>query len=145
MNPAIEPTAEALDYESKAKTVRVSKAAYWIGWVLSVLPSLLLVFSAVMKLVKPQDVVEGFAHLGWPAHLALALGILELSCTLIYLFPRTAVLGAILLTGYMGGAMATHVRIGEPVFTHVIFGIIIWLGVYLREPRLRALIPLRRA
>ena len=73
------------------------------------------------------------------------LGILEVACTVIYLIPRTAVLGAILLTGYLGGATATHVRIGEPWFMPVLLGVVVWLGIYLRDPRLRALIPLRRS
>src|SRR5256885_922311 len=83
----------------------------WVGWALSVLPSLMLLFSGSMKLVKSEDVVKGFEHLGFPEHLALTLGIIELGCTLIYLVPRTAVLGAILLTGYLGGAIATHARL----------------------------------
>ena len=104
----------------------------------------MLLFSAVMKLAHPPQLDEGFAHLGIPVSQALGLGILELACVLVYLIPRTAVLGAILLTGYLGGAMEAHVRIGEAVFTHVILGILIWGGIFLREPRLRALIPLRR-
>src|ERR1700694_3819942 len=90
-----------------------SKAMFWTGWILSILPSLLLLFSGTMKLVKSPDVVEGFEHLGYPEHLALVLGIVEVGCTLVYLIPRTAVLGAILLTGYLGGAIATHVRVLE--------------------------------
>jgi len=112
---------------------------------MTALPSLMLIFSAAMKFARPPQVLEGFTHLGWPTDLALPLGILELACTVIYLIPRTAVLGAILLTGYLGGAMATHVRLGEPVITHIVLGVAIWGGVFLREPRLRALIPFRRA
>ena len=111
---------------------------------MTILPALLLVFSGVMKLTQNAEVQKGFEHTGWPATLAVRLGILELACTLIYLFPRTAVLGAILLTGYMGGAIATHVRIGESVVTHVILGILLWGGLFLRDPRLRALIPFRK-
>jgi hypothetical protein len=122
----------------------MSKKSLWAGRILSALPVLLLAFSASMKFVKAPSVVEGMTHLGWPERLTLPLGILELGCTLLYVIPQTSVLGAILLTGYLGGAMATHVRIGEPVFTHVILGVIIWLGLFLREPRLRALTPLRR-
>src|SRR5438132_11087979 len=87
-----------------------SKAMIWIGWLLSVLPSLMLLFSGSMKLIKPDDLVKGFEHLGYPEHLALTLGIVEIGCTLLYLIPRTAVLGAILLTVYLRGAIATHVR-----------------------------------
>jgi hypothetical protein len=104
----------------------------------------MLLFSAAMKFVKPASVVEGFAHLGYPERLALGLGILELACTVIYVIPRTAVLGAILLTGYLGGAIATHLRIGEPFFMPIILGVLVWGGLFLRDPRVRALIPLRR-
>jgi len=114
------------------------------GWILTVLPVLLLLMSGVMKLVKPGFVVEGFQHLGLPEHLAIPLGILELTCTLVYLIPRTSVLGAILLTGYLGGAILTHLRIGEPVFSQVLFGVFIWGGLFLRDPRLRQLMPLRQ-
>jgi len=123
---------------------RASKPAVILGWILSALPSALLLFSAAGKFMKPKEVIEGFAHLGWPDRLALHLGIVELACTLLYLFPRTAVLGAILLTGYLGGATATHVRIGEPPYLIVLIGVVLWLGLFLREPRLRMLIPLRR-
>ena len=111
---------------------------------MSLLPALMLLMSAYMKFAKPPPVVEGFTHLGWPEKLAFSLGILELVCTLIYLVPRTAVLGAILLTGYLGGAIAAHVRIGEPFITPLILGVAVWGGLFLRDQRLRALIPLRR-
>lgn len=122
----------------------VSKKMLWAGYVLSTLPVLLLLFSGVMKLMKPPDVIEGFAHLGFPIRLALPLGIVELACTVLYVIPRTSVLGAILLTGYLGGAMATHLRLGESVFAQFLLGVLVWGGLFLREPRLRALIPLRR-
>ena len=80
--------------------------------------------------------------MGWPIQLAVALGILEISCTAIYLLPRTSVLGAILLTGYLGGAVATHLRIGDPYFGPVLLGVMVWGGLYFRNPRVRALIPL---
>ena len=111
---------------------------------MSILPALLLTFSAAMKFVSPAGMAEGFTHLGWPVGFAVLLGVLEFGSTLLYVIPRTSILGAILLTGYMGGAIATHVRIGEPVYTHVLLGILIWGGLYLREPRLRALMPLIR-
>lgn len=122
----------------------IPRKVLWTGRVLSILPSLLLAFSAMMKFVRPPGTAEGFAHLGIPFSHALGLGFLELGCVIVYAIPRTAVLGAILLTGYLGGAMQTHLRIGEPVVMHVILGIVIWGGIYLREPRLRALMPLRR-
>ncbi len=111
---------------------------------MTILPVLMFVFSGLMKFTQNAEVQKGFEHLGWPTSLAVRLGILELSCTIIYLIPRTAVLGAILLTGYLGGAIATHVRIGEAVVTHIILGIVLWGGLFLRDPRLRVLIPLRK-
>jgi hypothetical protein len=120
-----------------------SKAMFWAGWVLSILPCGLLLFCAAGKFAGGKDLGDGFAHLGWPIGLAITLGIIELVATIVYLVPPTAVLGAILLTGYMGGAMATHLRIEEPVFVQFGVGVVLWLGLYLREPRLRALIPFR--
>jgi uncharacterized membrane protein YphA (DoxX/SURF4 family) len=110
---------------------------------MTALPVLLLLMSGVMKLARPVAVVEGFKHLGLPEYLIIPIGILELACTIIYLIPRTFVLGAILLTGFLGGAILTHLRVGEAPFAHVVFGVFIWGGLFLREPRLRALIPLR--
>lgn len=121
-----------------------SKAARITGWIMTILPALLFIFSAAMKLAHPPQLDEGFKHLELPVSWAFGLGVLELSCVVIYLIPRTAVIGAILLTGYLGGAMLTHLRVGEPPVTHVILGIILWGGIWLREPRLRALMPLVR-
>jgi uncharacterized membrane protein YphA (DoxX/SURF4 family) len=121
-----------------------SKKILWSGRLMSAIPVLMLLFSGVMKFIPSPQLTEGFAHLGWPVTSALTLGILELGCTIIYLIPRTAVLGAILLTAYMGGAIATHVRIGEPVYLHVVFGVFLWGGLFLRDARLRALLPLVR-
>jgi hypothetical protein len=123
---------------------RPSKPARIAGWILSVLTVLLLFFSASMKFAKPPGVAEGFAHIGWTMNLVFALGILEVSVAVIYLIPRTACLGAILVTGYLGGATATHVRVGDAFIGPVIIGMVVWLGLYLRDPRVRALIPLRR-
>jgi hypothetical protein len=128
---------------SDTQTLPVSKWTLWAGYLMSTLPVLMLLLSAFMKFVKPAPVIEGFVHLGYPESLALGLGILELVCTVIYLVPRSAILGAILLTGYLGGATATHVRIGDPFFVPVILGVLIWGGLFLRDPRLRELIPLR--
>jgi hypothetical protein len=122
----------------------VSKAARWTGYVMSTLPVLLLVFSGAMKLAHPPGLDEGFAHLGVPVSHALGLGILELGCVVVYLIPRTAILGAILLTGYLGGATATHMRVGDPYFATPLLGVLIWGGLYLRDLRLRALIPFTR-
>lgn len=121
----------------------VSKKALWTGIILSVLPSLLLLFSAVMKLTKAAPVLDGFAKMGFSESVIIPLGILELVCTLIYLVPRTAVLGAILLTGYLGGAIVTTLRVGDSYIMTVILGVMIWGGLYFRDPRVRALIPFR--
>jgi hypothetical protein len=121
-----------------------SKAARITGWILSVAPSLMFLFSAAMKLSHPPQLDEGFTHLQLPTTWALNLGLLELACVVIYLIPRTAVLGAVLLTGYLGGAMLTHLRVGEPPVAHVVLGVALWGGLWLRDPRLRALLPLVR-
>ena len=118
-----------------------SKAARITGWIMTILPALLFAFSGIMKVIHPPALDEGFAKMQLPVSWALPLGILELACLVIYLIPRTAVVGAILLTGYLGGAMITHLRIGEPPVTHVILGIVLWGGIWLRDPRLRALMP----
>jgi hypothetical protein len=115
----------------------------WTGRVVSALPVLALTMSAIMKFMLPADAVKGFEHLGWPVSLAIALGIIELGSTILYVIPQTAVLGAILLTGYLGGAVATHVRIEEGFAAPVIIGVLVWLGLWLRDSRLRSLIPLR--
>jgi len=130
--------------QSEIQTVPVSKKILWLGWILSILPVLMLLMSAVTKFLKPAPVLEGFSRLGVPESLALPLGILELVCTVIYVVPGTSVLGAILLTGYLGGATATNLRVGEPYLAPVIIGVVVWAGLYLREPRLRALLPFRR-
>jgi hypothetical protein len=124
--------------------VAASRKIVWTGRLISALPCLLFIFSALMKLKGGPDVEKGFAHLGLPLSLMLPLAILELSCVVIYLIPATSVLGAILLTGYIGGAICTHWRIGDPFYLHIVVGVFIWLGLYLREDRLKPLIPLRR-
>jgi hypothetical protein len=120
-----------------------SKKLIWTGYILSILPCLLFIFSAVLKFKGGPEVEKGFAHLGFPASMMIPLAILELTCVIVYLIPPTSVLGAILLTGYLGGAICTHWRVGESVWMHIIMGIVIWLGIYLRDDRLHALIPLR--
>lgn len=125
-----------------------SKKMIWAGRILSGLPALFLLADSVGKFLKPAAVVEGTVGLGYPESVILPLGIVLLVCTALYVIPRTSVLGAILLTGYLGGAIATHVRVGNPLFTHtlfpVYFAVMIWGGLYLRDDRLRALIPLRK-
>jgi hypothetical protein len=111
---------------------------------MSAVPVLLLLLGATMTLLKPPAVVQGFAQFGFPESLLPKLGILELICAVIYVIPRTSVLGAILLTGYLGGATVTHLRVGQAFFIPVIVGMLVWGGLFLRDPRVRDLIPLRR-
>jgi len=115
----------------------------WVGRVISVLASLLFALSAFMKLKGGSELTQGMAHLGLPESLVVPLAMLEISCVVIYLVPATSVLGAILLTGYIGGAICAHLRVGDPYFTQIALGIFVWLGLYLRENRLKGLIPLR--
>jgi hypothetical protein len=122
---------------------RASKKLVWAGRILSALPIPLLVMSAVMKLSQSPDVVKGFGDFGYDPSILVPLGIVELLCVILYVIPQTAVLGAILLTGYLGGATATHVRVGDAFIAPVIMGVILWLGLYLRDSRLRALVPWR--
>jgi hypothetical protein len=121
----------------------ISKAALWTGRLMSWLPCLMLLFSAGMKLAHPPQLDEGFKHLGIPVTQAFGLGVLELTCAVVYLIPRTSIIGAILLTGYLGGAIQAHVRVGDPIYTQIILGIVLWGGLWLRDPRLKALLPLK--
>ena len=116
----------------------------WTGRVISVLSCLLFIFSAILKLMDGPELAKGFAHLGLPLSMMVPLAILELSCVIIYLIPQTAILGSILLTGYIGGAICTHWRSGDPFYVQILLGIMIWAGIYLRDARLRPLIPIRR-
>jgi DoxX-like protein len=120
------------------------KKSVWTGRVISALVAALFVFSAAMKFMGGPELEKGLAHLELGRVPMIPLGILELSCAAVYLVPATFVLGAILLTGYVGGTILTAWRVGDPVFVQVALGILVWLGIYLREERLRALIPLRR-
>lgn len=132
--------------QSGNQTAPVSKTLLWVGYIISALPILFLLMDGVMKLVKPAVVVEATVKLGYPESVIIGLGVVLTISTLLYAIPRTAVLGAILLTGYLGGAVATHVRVGGSLFEilfPVIFGVLIWGGLYLRDDRLRALLPLR--
>ena len=132
--------------QSSTQAVPVSKKMLWAGRIMSALPALFLLFDGGAKLVQPAPVVEGTVKLGYPVSVILGLGIVLLASTLLYIIPRTAVLGAILLTGYLGGAVASNLRIQEGWFVilfPVFFGALIWGGLYLRDARLRALIPLR--
>lgn len=128
---------------SNAQAGPVSKKRLWTGRVISGLVVLFLLFDGSIKVMKIAPVLQAFARLGYPESLAVGLGILLLACTVVYAIPRTSALGAILLTAYLGGATATHVRAGEPFYFPVVFGVLVWAGLFLREDRLRALIPLR--
>jgi hypothetical protein len=119
-----------------------SKGTLWAGRIISGLPVLFLLVDGAMKLVKPAPVVQATVGLGYPESVIVPIGVVLIVCTILYLIPKTSVLGAILLTGYLGGAVATHVRTGESLFSiifPVIFGVLLWLGLYLRDSRLRAL------
>ena len=122
-----------------------SKKLFWAGCVVSALLALMLIMSAVMKLMKPDQLVEGFVKLGWDESLAVGLGVVELACAVLYAIPRTSILGAVLITGYMGGAIATHVRQHDfgSIVMPIILAVLAWLGLYWRDARLRALLPLR--
>jgi hypothetical protein len=126
-----------------------SSGALWSGRLMSAVVILFLIFDAVIKLIPIAPVLDSMAELGYPATAGIArgLGLITLVCALLYAWPRSAVLGAILMTGLLGGAIATHLRVGSPVFTHLLFGLYLgllaWGGLFLRDPRLRAMIPLR--
>lgn len=125
----------------------INKSQLWTGRVLSALAVLFLLFDAIGKLLKPDAVVKGTTELGWPVSVITTLGIIQVVCLIAYLIPRTSVLGAIFWTGYLGGAIATHLRLGNPLFTHILFptyiAAFLWGGLWLRDRRLRALIPFR--
>lgn len=126
-----------------------SKTTNRIGYGLSGLFVLFMIFDGVIKLPPLDIVLQTMTEIGYPASPAMArgLGILALVCTALYVYPRTSLLGAVLLTGYLGGAIATHLRLGSPIFSHLLFGVYLglfmWGGLYLRDERLRALFPLR--
>ena len=124
------------------QTAPISKSSLWAGRILSALTALVLLLDGAMKAMKAPVAVEGTVQLGYPESVVLGIGIVLLACTLLYIIPPTAVLGAILLTGYLGGAVATHVRVGDPLLTHVLFpvyvGVMVWGGLFLRDQRLRA-------
>ena len=131
--------------QSGVEIAGVSKKRLWAGRIISALPALFLLMDVVMKLFKTAPVVEETVRLGYP-DVMFGLGLVLLVCNVLYVIPKTSVLGAILLTGYLGGAVASHVRVGEglfPVLFPVMVGVLVWLGLYLRDVRLRSLIPLR--
>ena len=119
----------------------------WTGRILSSFFIAFMLFDSVIKLIKIQPVTDSFIELGYPDKFALLIGVIELLCLVLYAIPRTAVLGALLFTAILGGAIATHIRVESPLFSHTLFGVymglVMWGGIYLREPRLRALLPMR--
>ena len=122
-----------------------SKSMLWTGRVISAVPVLMMgVMGLVMFFAAPNKVAEGMTKYGYPAGVGRPLLAIEILCAVVYLIPQTTVLGAILLTGYLGGAVATHVRAGEPFWLPLLFGALVWLGLVLRDARIRALLPLRR-
>ena len=132
---------------SATSALRLPRAGLRAGTIVTALPVLFLLFDSAIKLAVIQPVVDSFSQLGWPTHLAVGIGVLELACLALYLVPRTSVVGAVLLTGYLGGAIATHVRVESPLFTHVLFPVYVatflWGGLMLREPRVRGLVGFR--
>jgi hypothetical protein len=129
-----------------SQTTSPSKSGLWTGRIVTAIPVLFLAFDSVIKLMKMDPVVQSFVQLGYPVDLARTIGFIELACLALYVFPRTSVLGAVLLTGYLGGGIATHVRVESPVFSHVLFpiyvAILIWGGLFLLDERLRAFVSL---
>lgn len=134
--------------ENGADTAPLSTKRLWAGRILSGLSVLFLTFDVVIHIMKPAPVIKGFTDLGWSPSLAVPLGIIELTCLVLYLIPRTSVLGAILLTGYLGGAVATNLRVAAPLFGNILFpvyvGVFLWGGLYLRDNALREVFPIRR-
>jgi len=133
--------------QSAAHNAPASKTMLWAGRIISTLVVLFLLFDSLIKVMKLPPAIEGTTRLGYPESLVFGLGLLELICVVLYVIPRTSIFGAILLTGYLGGAVATNLRAGNPLFTYILvpvyFGVLIWAGLFFRDSQLRALIPLR--
>lgn len=143
--PLPDPQGEAL---STGPRDLPSNKALWTGRILSGIGVAFLTFDAAIKVFAAPEAVEGTVELGYPASALFGIGVLQVICLVVYLIPRTSVLGAVLWTGYLGGAIATHVRVENPLFTHVLFptyvAAFLWGGLFLREPRLREFLPWRR-
>jgi hypothetical protein len=129
--------------QATAEVASVSKKRLWAGWIFSGLALLVFALTAMLGMLNPAAAAQASAHYGYPDGSMARIAIVELVCVLLYAIPRTSVLGAILLTGYLGGAISTHVRAGEPFYLPLGVGAIVWLGLFLRDARLRALLPLR--
>ena len=122
----------------------ISKGARIGGWIMSILPVLLLLMSASFKFIQGDEFVKGLEHMGWTPDTMKVLGVVEITSALMTLIPRTAVIGAILVTAYMGGAVATHVRVGDAFYIQVLVGVFVWGGLWLRDTRILQLIPITR-
>lgn len=133
---------------AKNHTATISKGRLWTARVMSVIVILFMLFDAVMKFIQPETVVQTTLALGYEEHHIIILGILALICTILYSIPRTSILGAVLLTGYYGGVVATHLRIDNPLFSHILFpvylAILAWGGIWLVNEKLRSLFPLKK-
>ena len=131
-----------------ADSTEISRSRLWTGRIVAGIIAAFMLLDAAMKFVNPAPVREAFVRTGWPVHLSPVLGAILLASTILWLVPRTSILGAILLTGYLGGAVAANLRLEEPVFSHtlfpVYFGVLLWGSLWLRDPRITALIPLRK-
>jgi hypothetical protein len=127
----------------------MNNQSLWIGRILSGLMSVFLLLDSGMKMLKAAPAVKGTIDLGYPDSVVVGIGVALFISTIVYLVPRTAFLGAILLTGYLGGAVASQVRVGNPLFSHILFpvyvAVVVWLGIYLRDAGLNTYLPLRRA
>jgi hypothetical protein len=139
----LRPTAYAAP-RTTTRTDHTSRKALWTSWIITGILAVLLTLDAAVKLVQSKEAIEGSAQLGFSPQTVFVIGIIGLICLAIYLVPRTAPLGAILWTAYFGGTVVTHLRVGNPLFTHVLFGVyvctLLWVSLYLRDPRVRALV-----
>lgn len=130
--------------EQVSTSAASSPAMIWAGRVVSALAALPFLPSAFFKVTQSAQVIDGFTKMAWPTNTAVPLGVIELASVVLYAIPQTAVLGAILLTGYLGGAIGVHVRQGDSFLIPAVIGVLVWLGLYLRDARIRALVPLRK-
>jgi hypothetical protein len=130
--------------ETVRSTSTPSKTSLWIGWIISGLCILFLLFDAITKVIKEEHTIKASVQLGWPEHSIQGIGIVLLISTILYLIPRTSILGAVLLTGYLGGAIAIMVRAEQQLYFALVFGLLVWLGLYLRDEKLRGILPLRK-
>jgi hypothetical protein len=130
--------------ESATQTAPVSKGMRWAGIIFTALTGLVFFMAAAFPFINPAAAAQGNAHMGYPSSAGVLISVLAAVSVIIYLIPRTSVLGAVLLTGYLGGATASHIRIGEPPILPLVVAGFVWLGIYLREPRLRAVLPVRK-